>query len=71
MPDRSGPAYDPEMKDRLVPGTLRFSDPAEREETCIRAARLLVRIAMHKDERISPRIAEDAARRLPCEGLGG
>ena len=58
------------MKDRLVPGTLRFTDPAEREETRIRAARLLVQIAKHKGERVNPRIAQDAARRLPGERTG-
>lgn len=49
----------------LFPGTLRFRDPVEREETRIAAARLLVQIARDKGEPIDPQVVADAAKPLP------
>lgn len=55
------------MADRRVPGTNRFLNPAERDETRIRAARLLVRIAKEQGETVDPEVAADAALPLPGE----
>lgn len=61
---RGADAYDRRMG-AMFPGTLRFRDPLEREQSRILAARLLVQIARHKREPIDPQIAADALRSLP------
>lgn len=53
----------------MVPGTLRFRDPVEREQARILAARLLIQIARHKHQPIDPQIAADALRPLPKSGM--